>query len=67
MHDADALWERPFGRVSLLLGFHQISMADPNVGSLLAALYVHPRAAMRILPHSKIAMLLHQHAKRPVS
>ena len=65
MHDADALWERPFGRVSLLLGFHRISMADPNAGSLLAALDVHPRVAMQILRHSKIAITMEIYTEVP--
>jgi hypothetical protein len=32
MHDAYSLGETPFGRVSLLLGFHRTSMADPPIG-----------------------------------
>jgi integrase len=36
-----------------------------NCASLLAALYVHPRVAMRILPHSKIAVTMEIYTEVP--
>ncbi|MFD4573545.1 tyrosine-type recombinase/integrase [Streptomyces sp. NPDC058417] len=59
--------ERPFVARSERVGVRRIRLHDTRhtCGSLLAALDVHPRVAMQILRHSKIAVTMEVYTHAP--